>query len=182
MTCSHIMPSPFSMQRELDWKRLCIFILRSGPREKLHEHALVLRALHTSLTSSSLSASEKLATLCTRKDLVREVYTAPVSLSPRAKCSRRTLAHLLAVLPQARHAALPRRLPPPLSPYSSPPSSLAHVKTVSWYMNITVVYIFEAMSTVICDIYLARLTENKASGERITRRVTKEMRIVCMCG
>ncbi|KZP05279.1 peptidase C1B, bleomycin hydrolase [Athelia psychrophila] len=53
----------------------------SGPlnkllKTKLREHALVLRALHASLAASSLSASEQLATLRTKKeDLVREVYT-----------------------------------------------------------------------------------------------------------
>ncbi|KZP22969.1 cysteine proteinase [Athelia psychrophila] len=53
----------------------------SGPlnkllQTKLREHALVLRALHASLAASSLSASEQLATLRTKKeDLVREVYT-----------------------------------------------------------------------------------------------------------
>ncbi|KZP08044.1 hypothetical protein FIBSPDRAFT_965120 [Athelia psychrophila] len=59
--------------------------LLSGPCEKHFEHALILRALRAFLATSSLCASEKLATLRTKKeDLVGEVYTSPVSLSPQA--------------------------------------------------------------------------------------------------
>ncbi|KZP22855.1 hypothetical protein FIBSPDRAFT_952431 [Athelia psychrophila] len=82
--------------------------------------------------------SEKLATLRTKKkDLVREVYTAPVAVSPQAKLVLAPHSHTFSpfFLRRASQLCLVVYLPP--LPRSSPPSSPAHAP----------VCIFEAVAT-----------------------------------
>ncbi|KZP33484.1 hypothetical protein FIBSPDRAFT_847412 [Athelia psychrophila] len=80
--------------------------LNKSLKAKLREHALVLRALHAFTTTSSLAASEQLATLCHAKkeDLVYEVYTTPVPLPSQAS---RSSAHTRATSPHSSPTAHP---------------------------------------------------------------------------